>query len=129
MTHLHKSSGLYFECGELLEFPVNGVRKTYDMTVISLWGCTEGDSDAPIIVGHYFGEYDEEMTNYYIDQWLQKQGIYNEWLKIVGDCKDIVEAYWITNEDVLQDDEFSVQRSKVQRTLTNLKRILEVYNR
>lgn len=124
MTHLHKASGLYFECGELMEFPVDGVRKTYDMIVITLWGCTEDDPEAPIIVGYYFGEYNEETTDYYIDQWLQKQAMDDEWLKIVSDCKDIVDAYWITNEDVLEGD----LRSKAQRTRTNLKRILEAIN-
>lgn len=123
MKHLHKASGKTFECGELMEFPANGTRKTYDMTVISLWEDDPNSDPQPvIIVGYYFGEYDEETTNYYIDQWFQKQAMDNEWLKIVGDCKDIVDAYWITNEDVLEGD----LRSKALRTRTNLKRILEV---
>lgn len=126
MTHLHKSSGLYFECGELMEFPVNGIRKTYDMIVITLWGCSEDDPEAPIIVGYYFGEYEAETTDYYIDQWFQKQSFVRVPTNIVRDCNDIVEAYWVTNEDVLTDDEYSDMRSKVKRTLTNLKEILEV---
>ena len=127
MKHLHKSSGLEFECGELMEhsrdIQADGIRKTYDMTVITLWS---GDDESPIIVGYYFGDYDEETTDYYIDQWLQKQAMENEWLKIVHDCKCIVNAYWITNEDVLVDNEYGDNRSRVQRTLTNLNRILEV---
>lgn len=126
MTHLHKASGLTFECGELMEFPVDGTRKTYDITVITSWDRTEDGCEPVIIVGFYFGEYDAELTDYYIDKWFQEQAMDNEWLKIVSDCKDVVEAYWVTNEDVLADDEYSDQRSKVKRTLTNLNRILEV---
>lgn len=128
MTHLHKSSGLYFEVGELMEFPVKDARKTYDMSVITLWGCADGEPDAPIIIGYYFGEYDAAITDHYINEWFAKQAIEGEWLKIVRDCKDIVDAYWVTNEDVLTDDDFGINRKKVQRTLTNLNRILEVMN-
>lgn len=127
MTHLHEASGLYFECGELMEFPVNGTRKTYDMTVITLWGCTEGDPEAPIIVGYYFGDYNEETTNYYIDEWFQKRTMYVPY-KLIADCNDIVEAYWLTNEDVIADDEFSDLREKVRRTLNDLNELMEVIN-
>lgn len=125
MRHLHKASGKTFECGELMDFPAEGIRKTYDMTVISLWeDDPDNDPQPVIIVGYYFGEYDEETTDFYIDRWFEAQAMDNEWLKIVSDCKDIVDAYWITNEDVLEGD----LRIKAQRTRTNLKRILEVMN-
>lgn len=122
MTHLHKASGLYFECGELMDFPVKAVRKTYDMTVITLWGCTEGDPDSPIIIGFYFGEYDEETTNYYIDRWLEKQSTNNMWRKFVSDVKGIVDAYWLTNYEVLEEP----YKTKVQTIRTGLENLMEV---
>lgn len=126
MKHLHKASGLYFECGELMEFPVNGTRKTYDMTVITLWDESENDPEAPIIVGYYFGDYNEEVTNYYIDRWFHKQVMDESWWKLIGDCRDIVDAYWITNKDVLVDDEYRDQREKVEQALNSLNELMEV---
>lgn len=126
MKHLHKASGKTFECGELMEFPANGTRKTYDMTVISLWeDDPDHDPQPVIIVGYYFGEYNEETTDYYIDQWFQKQAMENEWLKLVSSCQDIVNAYWLTNEDVLPD-EGSLSCSKVRQTLDSLNELMEV---
>lgn len=99
MTHLHKSSGMYFQCGELMETSAevtpDGTRKTFDITVITLWDQPGKDFDMPpIIVGYYFGEYNPKDTDYYIDQWL----------KDFNNCKDIIDAYYITNEDVLDDN-------------------------
>lgn len=122
MKHLHKKSGLMFECGELMETSVevvDGVRRTYDMTVITFWGKHAEESDKPpIIVGYYFGDYTVEDTDYYIDRWLQT----------VRDCLSIVDAYWLTNEDVLIDDEFDETRSRVQRTLTILNETVEAFD-
>ena len=124
MTHLHKTSGLYFECGELMDFPVKDARKTYDMTVITLWGCTDGEPDSPTIVDYYFGKYDEDTTNYYIDRWLEKQSTKEMWRKCVGDVKTIVDAYWLTNESYLEED----HARRVQTVRTGLDNLLEVYN-
>jgi len=93
MKHVHKSTGLTFECGELIDRSDNS---TFDITVITFWyEPAEDDDDVapPIIIGYYFGDYDRESTDYYIDQWL----------KTVRDCKDVVDAYWLTNEDLLEE--------------------------
>lgn len=121
MKHLHAASGLYFECGELMEFPANGIRKTYDMTVITLWGDPEDDPEAPTIVGYYFGDYDEKTTDYYIDQWLQQQAMHDAWLKLVGDCLGIANAYDLTNKGHLDD----TQQEKVTKTIGALNELLE----
>lgn len=132
MQHLHKASGLVFECGELVDFREcdSRVRCTYDMTVITHWNHRSFDNDLqpPVIIGYYFGEYDEATTDYYIDRWLEKQAADNLWRRTVSDCEQIVNAYWLTNEDVLRHDEYKNAREKVQRTLTNLERIMEVLN-
>ena len=124
MTHLHKTSGLYFECGELMDFPVKDARKTYDMTVITLWGCTDGDPDSPIIIGFYFGEYDAATTDYYIDQWLATQGQKEEFATVIRCCMEIVEAYDITNEGYLD----AYYKNKVLTARRGLNKMLEVYN-
>lgn len=93
MKHVHKSTGLIFECGELIDRSDNS---TFDITVITFWHEPDEDDDyvaPPIIISYYFGDYDRESTDYYIDQWL----------KTVRDCKDVVDAYWLTNEDLLEE--------------------------
>ena len=63
MTHVHKKTGLKFEVGFI---------KDFDMTVITLWpkDLMEGDIK---FINYYFGEYDKESTDYYIDEYLAKQ--------------------------------------------------------
>ena len=117
MKHLHKASGLYFECGELVDIRENDqhVRKTYDMTVITLWPkSTNGDFEAPVIVDYYFGDYHAHTTDVYIDRWLQN----------VRDCNAIVDAYWLTNHEVLEDTD----REKVGRVLAETNYTMEVIN-
>lgn len=122
MQHLHKASGLYFECGELMEFPVNGVRKTFDMTFITLWQDVDNELTPPIIIGYYFGDYDPEITDYYIDRWFEKQSTDSMWRKFVKDCAAIVDAYYVTNEDVLDEH----AKRKVQTVRTGLNNLVEV---
>ena len=124
MKHLHNKSGLYFECGELIDRVAN---ETYDITVITLWHDPNEDVVLPPeLVNFYFGEYDPEHTDYYIDRWFEERAAHNEFLKLVRDCKGIVDAYWLTNEDVLVDNEYDDTRSKVQRVRDELKKLLEV---
>lgn len=124
MKHLHKASGLVFECGELIDIREDGrnVRKTYDMTVITLWTHDSFNDDVqpPVIIDYYFGEYNEETTNYYIDRWFEKQSTCNMWRKFVGDVKEIVDAYWLTNHEVLEED----YKRKVQTVITGLDNML-----
>lgn len=122
MTHLHKASGVYFECGELMDFPNRGNRKTYDMVVITLWNDSDEDILPPVIIDYYFGAYDEKTTDYYIDRWFEKQSTNGMWRKFISDCKDIVDAYWLTNEDVLEEDD----KRRVLTIRTGLENILEV---
>ena len=107
MTHLHKTSGAKFECGELIEI---GTGKTFDMTVITHW---PSDEEPPVIVGYYFGEYTPETTDYYVDEWLTQRAKDEAWLDTLFECREIVEAYLITNDEVLED----AQRDKVLRVL------------
>lgn len=95
MKHLHKATGFEFECGELmetsLEAATEGIRRTYDMTVITFWQTPDGLS--PVIIGYYFGEYNQQTTDEYIDRWF----------KNFDDCRKVIAAYYCTNEDVLEE--------------------------
>lgn len=115
MTHVHKATGMKFECGELIEI---GINETFDMTVITLW---PSDEEPPIIIGYYFGGYSPETTDYYIDDWLWKRAKHAAWIECLIDIHDIVDAYRITNEDVLEEP----MRDKVERTLKVLRKTLE----
>ena len=71
MKHLHEASGLVFEIGELVE-PDH--TKTYDITVITFWPDAESGAASPVsIVDYYFGCYDKNITDHYIDEWLRRQ--------------------------------------------------------
>lgn len=115
MKHVHKQSGMTFECGELID---RGANATYDMTVITYW---PSGYEPPVIVGYYFGEYDPEATDFYIDEWFATSFKNNAWIDVLFDAHDIVDAYRITNEGVL--DEATSER--VARVLSVLNRTLQ----
>ena len=72
MKHLHKKSGQVFEVGSYISPDDN---KTYDITIISYWKDPEQEKvGSPVeIVGYYFGGYDQDDTDYYIDRWLENR--------------------------------------------------------
>lgn len=124
MKHLHNKSGLYFECGELIDRAAN---ETYDITVITLWhDPNEDDVQPPELVGFYFGEYDPEHTDYYIDRWFEEHAADAKTTDLIIRCRSIVRAYWLCNEDVLIDDEYGMHRSLVKQTLSDLNEFCEV---
>lgn len=116
MKHKHKATGTVFECGELIEI---GTNKTYDITVITYWPAS---GEQPTIIDYYFGEYDPETTDYYIDEWFTKRVRNNSWLDILVDIQDIVDAYRITNDGVLD----AIMCEKVDRVLHTLKKTLNL---
>lgn len=61
---------------------------TYDMTVIFM----DVPDRSPILVSYYYGEPDLRATDIFTDNWLED-------LKL---CKDVVDAYWLTNHEVLE---------------------------
>lgn len=67
MNHIHKKSGKTYEVGVMNDFDGS----TYDMCIITLWDpdCNE----SPTLVDYYFGKYDPETTDYYIEKFLKKQ--------------------------------------------------------
>lgn len=70
MRHLHVKSGQVFEVGEYRDGEA-----TYDITIISYWkdADTQGVGSPVEIIGYYFGGYDEETTDFYINQWIDNR--------------------------------------------------------
>lgn len=77
MTHLHEKTGKEFEIGRLVD-PDGG---TYDINVITKWDVEHDYEQSPIIVDYYFGDYDKNDTNFYIDQFIKKQGTLKQVIK------------------------------------------------
>lgn len=76
MKHIHRKTGVEYEVGFLSEF---------DMCVITKWDTEHNYEKGPVIVGYYFGDYDKESTDYYIDQYLDKMEGLKDGLKFLKD--------------------------------------------
>ena len=62
MIHIHDKTGIEFDVGFCSDF---------DMSIITKWPTNPGD--APIeLIDYYFGEYDPETTNHFIDDYFEK---------------------------------------------------------
>lgn len=109
MKHLHKISGQTFEVGQYVDDD-----KTYDITIISYWKDPETqDVGSPVeIIGYYFGGYDEETTNFYIDEWIDNR---EKEKRVLNAAKKYLNAYYTTNEGVLEAPAVSeLQESMVE---------------
>ena len=71
MTHIHKKSGLEFEVGQVVD-QKDG--KTYDINVIFQFPDYDNDdNDLEVKFSNfYFGDYDPEVTDDYIDLYLEE---------------------------------------------------------
>lgn len=69
MKHIHEKTGKVFEIGRLIDFD----GKTFDINVITKWDEENDYEQSPIIVDYYFGDYDKETTDEYIDLFIEKQ--------------------------------------------------------
>lgn len=98
MTHLHKRSGHTFEVGRLDDIDGN---KTYDITVISYWKDADTqDVGSPVeLIGYYFGDYNPEDTDFYIDRWFDNRA---KEISVLQAGQHYMDAYLTTNEDVLE---------------------------
>lgn len=120
MTHIHKRTGYEFEVGEYRDVDDG---KTYDITVISYWKDAEMDGEgSPVeLVNYYFGAYDEEVTDHYIDMWLDNR---DKEIRVLNAARDFMEAYRIINEGYLDD----VTLGRLVRSLTECKDLIEKRN-
>lgn len=73
MIHIHKKTGVEYDVGFC---------DTFDMSIIVRFPIDPGDE--PIrIINYYFGEYDPESTDYYIDEYLKNQESLKSGLKFL----------------------------------------------
>lgn len=63
MEHIHAKTGLKFEVGFMPD---------YDMSIIMKWN-DEGEFMSTELIDYYFGEYDKQTTDNYIDRWLSEK--------------------------------------------------------
>lgn len=76
MKHIHNKTGVEYEVGFLSDF---------DMCVITKWDVENNYEKGPVIIDYYFGEYDEESTDDYIDEYLKKIEGLKDGLKFLKD--------------------------------------------
>lgn len=69
MTHIHEKTGKKFDVGRL--FDSDG--KTYDINVILKWDEENDYEQSPVMIDYYFGDYDKEATDSYIERFLKNQ--------------------------------------------------------
>lgn len=98
MKHIHEKTGQEYEVGRLDDF--GGA--TYDMCVITKWPDFESDKvEGPIIIDYYFGEYDKETTDYYIDKYFEKLEHLKKGLEFLkGDYLiNVIDGDYMTKEE------------------------------
>lgn len=100
MKHIHKKSGQEFEIGRLIS-PQGG---DYDITVITYWKDAEQEliGSPVVLVNFYFGDYDEESTDRFIDMWLDNRA---KEISVLQASNHYLDAYLTTNRDVLEAPE------------------------
>lgn len=73
MKHLHTITGTTYQIGQL----VDDEGRSYDISVITNWPELDEDSDdadeSVKVIDFYFGEYDKQITDSFIDQFIEKQ--------------------------------------------------------
>lgn len=91
MRHIHKKTGYEFVVGKY---------DAEDITIISYWRNPEDDVVSPVeLVNYYFGDYDAEATDHYIDKWLDNRA---KEKRVLQAANDFMDAYLVTNRDVLE---------------------------
>jgi hypothetical protein len=107
MKHIHEKTGVEYEVGRIIDFD----GKTFDMCVIMKWD-TEKFEESPVIIDYYFGEYDKETTDDYIDQYLENQ---NQLKKSVKRMSDEL----LVNRDVMEPEDVQ-DLEKTIESVTNM---------
>lgn len=101
MNHIHKKSGQVYEVGKMNDFDGS----TYDMCIITKWDpeCVE----SPTLVDYYFGEYDPELTDHYIDKFIENQNQLKKSVKRMSD--DLLVNREVMEPDDIQDLENTIK--------------------
>jgi len=112
MKHYHKSSRQTFEIGFVEEF---------DITIITRWNDAESEAKlSPIsFVGYYFGEYDKESTDHYIDRWIANN---NKYVNVLQAAIKYIEAYLVVNGELCTLEECDYMK----QAITDARELLQV---
>jgi hypothetical protein len=92
MNHLHKKTGKTYEVGVMNDF--NG--STYDMCIITKWDPDYDES--PTLIDYYFGDYNPDLTDYCIDQFIERQEQLKKSVKRMSD-------ELLVNREVMEPDD------------------------
>ena len=69
MNYVHEKTGKKYELGRLIDFD----GRTFDINVITKWDEENDFEESPILVDYYFGELDNDATDYCIDEFIKRQ--------------------------------------------------------
>ena len=103
MKHIHNKTGVEYEVGVLNDFD----GKTFDMCVITKWD-TEKFEESPVIIDYYFGGYDPETTDEYIDDYLERQECLKKTLSRLEGLRLV--DHEVMEQDDLQDLDQTIEK-------------------
>jgi hypothetical protein len=106
MEHIHEKSGKCYEVGIMNDFD----GKTFDMCIITCWDPNYEES--PVLIDYYFGEYDKETTDFFIDRFVENQ---NQLRKSVKRLSDEL----LVNREVMESDDIQ-DLEKTIESVTNM---------
>lgn len=97
MKHIHEKSGKSFEIGRLMDFD----GKTFDINVITKWDEEHDFEQSPIIIDYYFGDHDKQVTDNYIDMFLDRQEALRNSVKFL-EAKLLVDAGYMEPDEIVE---------------------------
>ena len=112
MKHVHGKTGKSFEVGRLLDFD----GKTFDINVITLWDEENDFEQSPVIVDYYFGDCEKEVTDNYIDMFIDRQNTLKSTLKFL-EGKLLIDEEYMEPEEV---EELKNTIKSVKEMITDL---------
>lgn len=69
MIHVNNKTGKQFDVSRLIDFD----SRTHDINIITKWDYENDFEQSPVIIDYYFGDYEKEDTDYYINSFLETQ--------------------------------------------------------
>jgi hypothetical protein len=112
MKHIHKSTGIEFDVSRLIDFD----GKTHDMCVITKWDVEHDFESEPILIDHYFGDYNSKLTDDLIDEYYKRQIRLHDGL-------EFLEGEYLINcvdGDFMEPD----QKERLKNSIETLKQII-----
>ena len=108
MKHIHERTGTEYEVGRMIDFD----GKSFDMCIITKWDVENDFETSPVIIDYYFGEYDKDTTDDYIEMYLENQ---NQLKKSVKRMSDEL----MVNREVMEPDDIQDLEGTIE-SVTNM---------